>query len=49
VGDSSLQSHSGANLNPKRAKDRDNVPKGGEADRVALTISSEVRKGFIEC
>jgi hypothetical protein len=37
VGDSSLQSHSGANLNPKMAKNRGNVPKGGEADGVALT------------
>jgi hypothetical protein len=37
VSDSSLQSHSGANLNPKRAKNRGNVPKGGEADGVALT------------
>jgi hypothetical protein len=37
VGDGSLQSHSGANLNPKRAKNRDNVPKGGKADRDALT------------
>jgi hypothetical protein len=35
--DSSLQSHSGANLNPKTAKDRSNVPKGGEAGGVALT------------
>jgi hypothetical protein len=33
----SLQSHSGANPNPKRAKNRGNVPKGGEADGVALT------------
>jgi hypothetical protein len=37
VSDGSLQSHSGANLNPKRAKNRGNVLKGGEADRVALT------------
>jgi hypothetical protein len=38
MGDGSLQSHSGANLNPKTAKDRVDVPKGGEADGVALTI-----------
>jgi hypothetical protein len=38
MGDSSLQSHSGANLNPKMAKDRGNVPKGGEAGGVALTL-----------
>jgi hypothetical protein len=37
MGDGSLQSPSGANLNPKTAKDRGNVPKGGEAGRVALT------------
>jgi hypothetical protein len=37
MGDGSLQSHSGANLNLKMAKDRVNVPKGGEADGVALT------------
>jgi hypothetical protein len=37
MGDSSLQSHSGANLNPKTAKDRSNVPKGGEAGGVSLT------------
>jgi hypothetical protein len=37
MGDGSLQSHSGVNLNPKTAKDRGNVPKGGEAGRVALT------------
>jgi hypothetical protein len=41
VGDSSLQSHSGANLNPKRANNRDNVPKGGETDGVALTVSMQ--------
>jgi hypothetical protein len=34
--DGSLQSHSGANLNLKTVKDRSNVPKGGEAGRVAL-------------
>jgi hypothetical protein len=39
VGDGSLQSHSGANLHAKTAKDRGNVPKGGEADGVALTES----------
>jgi hypothetical protein len=38
VGDGSLQSHSGANLHPKTAKNRRNVPKGGETD-VALTTS----------
>jgi hypothetical protein len=38
MGDGSLQSHSGANLNPKTAKDRGNVPKGGEAGGVALTL-----------
>jgi hypothetical protein len=37
MGDGSLQSHSGANLNPKMVKDRSNVPKGGEAGGVALT------------
>jgi hypothetical protein len=37
MGDGSLQSHSGANRNPKTAKDRGNVPKGGEAGGVALT------------
>jgi hypothetical protein len=37
VGDGSLQSHSGANLNPKTVKNRGSVPKGGEADGVALT------------
>jgi hypothetical protein len=37
MGDGLLQSHSGANLNPKTAKDRGNVPKGGKASRVALT------------
>jgi hypothetical protein len=37
VGDGSLQSYSGANLHPKTAKDGVNVPKGGEADGVALT------------
>jgi hypothetical protein len=37
MGDGSLQSHSGENLNPKMAKDRSNVPKGGEARGVALT------------
>jgi hypothetical protein len=41
VSDGSLQSHSGANLNPKRMKNRGNVPKGGEADRVALTLCQE--------
>ena len=40
MGDGSLQSHSGANLNPKTAKNRGSVPKGGEADRVALTETS---------
>jgi hypothetical protein len=40
VGDSSLQSHSGANPNPKMAKNRGSVPKGGEADGVSLTITS---------
>jgi hypothetical protein len=38
VGDSLLQSHSGANPNPKTAKNRGSVPKGGEADGVALTV-----------
>ena len=42
VGDGSLQSHSGANLHPKTAKDRVHVPKGGEADRVALTLPSQM-------
>jgi hypothetical protein len=35
--DGSLQNHSGANPNPKMAKNKGNVPKGGEADGVALT------------
>jgi hypothetical protein len=39
MGDHSLQSYSGANMNPKMAKDRGNVPKGGEAGGVALTLS----------
>jgi hypothetical protein len=39
--DGSLQSHSGANRNPKTAKDRSNVPKGGEAGGVALTDSAQ--------
>jgi hypothetical protein len=34
MADGSLQSHSGANLNPKTVKDRSNVPKGGEAGGV---------------
>jgi hypothetical protein len=38
VGDGSLQSYSGANLHPKTAKDRVDIPKGGEADGVALTV-----------
>jgi hypothetical protein len=37
VGDGSLQSHSGVNLNPKMAKNRGSVLKGGEANGVALT------------
>jgi hypothetical protein len=37
MGDGSLQSRSGANLNPKTAKGRGNVAKGGEAGGVALT------------
>jgi hypothetical protein len=37
VGDGSLQSHSGANPNPKMAKNRGSVPRGGEANGVALT------------
>jgi hypothetical protein len=37
MGDGSLQSHSGANPNPKTAKGKGNVPKGGEAGGVALT------------
>jgi hypothetical protein len=41
VGDGSLQSYSGVNLHPKTMKDRGNVPKGGKADGVALTIFSE--------
>jgi hypothetical protein len=36
--DGSLQIHSGMNLNLKRAKNMGNVPKGGEADGVALTV-----------
>jgi hypothetical protein len=42
VGDGSLQSQSGANLNPKTAKDMVDVPKGGEAGGVALTVSEHV-------
>jgi hypothetical protein len=42
VGDGLLQSHSGANLHRKTAKDRGNVPKGGEADRVALTLTYNI-------
>jgi hypothetical protein len=38
VGDGSLQSHSGANLHPKTVKDRVDVPKGGKADGVSLTV-----------
>ena len=38
MGDSSPQSHSGANLNPKTVKDRGNVPKGGKVGGVALTL-----------
>jgi hypothetical protein len=45
MGDGSLQSHSGANRIPKTAKDRGNVPKGGEAGGVALTLSL-VAKGL---
>jgi hypothetical protein len=37
VGDGSVQSHSGANLNPKTVKNRGSVLKGGEANGVALT------------
>jgi hypothetical protein len=37
LGDGSLQSHSGANLNPKTVKDRGNVAKGGEVGGVSLT------------
>jgi hypothetical protein len=38
MGDGSLQRQFGANLHPKRAKDRINVVKGGEADGVSLTV-----------
>ena len=38
MGDGSLQSHSGANLNLKMANNGGNVPKGGKAGGVALTI-----------
>jgi hypothetical protein len=41
---SSLQSQFGVNLHPKRAKNRINVAKGGEANRVALTKTSEYHK-----
>jgi hypothetical protein len=37
MGDGSLQSWFGVNLHLKRAKNRFNVAKCGEADRVALT------------
>jgi hypothetical protein len=37
MGDGSLQSRFGANLHPKRTKNRGNVAKGGKADGVALT------------
>jgi hypothetical protein len=36
VGDGSLQSHSGANPNPKTAKNRGSVPKGGLPSQVSL-------------
>jgi hypothetical protein len=44
VGDGLLQSHPGVNLHPKRAKNRGNVPKGGEADGVALTDHFKVHE-----
>jgi hypothetical protein len=37
MGDVLLQSQFGANMHPKMAKNRINVAKGGEADRVPLT------------
>jgi hypothetical protein len=36
MGDVSLQSQFGVNPHPKRAKNRGNVVKGGQANRVAL-------------
>jgi hypothetical protein len=39
VCDGSLQSHSGVNLHPKRAKNRGNVANDGEANGVALTMT----------
>jgi hypothetical protein len=47
MGDGSLQSHSGANLNPKTANNRGNVPKGGEAGRVALTAALHAFNGWV--
>jgi hypothetical protein len=38
VGDGSLQSHSGMHPNPKMARNRGSVPKGGKANGVALTV-----------
>jgi hypothetical protein len=37
MGDGLLQSHSGANLHPKRAENRGSVVKGGEVNGVSLT------------
>jgi hypothetical protein len=45
VGDGSLQSNSGANRNLKTAKNRGCVPKGGEANGVALTDGVQGPKG----
>jgi hypothetical protein len=39
IGAGSLQSQPGANLHPNTANRRVRVAKGGEADRVALTVS----------
>jgi hypothetical protein len=49
VGDGSLQSHPGVNLHPKRAKNRGNVPKGGEADGDALTLLVLGENKTIDC
>jgi hypothetical protein len=40
MADGSLQSQFGANLHPKRVKNRINVAKDGEADGIALTPAS---------
>jgi hypothetical protein len=46
MGDGSLQSQFGVNLHLKRAKNRGNVGKGGEADGVALTQMDASKSQF---